>query len=96
MLTDVLPGTVIVAAGIGTSFTAILLAATAGVPESDRGAAAALISTSRQIGGARGIAGLITPASARSGAGEDELLAGYHDAFAVAAGSSSSPRRSDG
>lgn len=34
---DVLPATLVVAAGIGTSFTALLIAATAGVPERDQG-----------------------------------------------------------
>jgi len=86
---DVLPGTLVVAAGIGTSFTAILLAATGGVPESDQGASSALINTSQQLGGAVGIAGLVTLASARSDAAVGSpggvLLAGYHGAFAGAA-----------
>ena len=87
-LTDVLPGTLIVAAGIGTSFTAILLAATGDVPESDQGVASGLINTAQQVGGAVGIAGLITLASARtdaaSGSAREVLLAGYHGAFAAA------------
>jgi hypothetical protein len=36
---DVLPGTLVVAVGIGTSFTAIILAATGQVPDADQGAA---------------------------------------------------------
>jgi len=88
-LADVLPGTLIVAGGIGTSFTAILLAATGGVPEADQGVASGLINTAQQVGGAVGIAGLITLASARSdaaiGSPGDVLLTGYHGAFAAAA-----------
>lgn len=82
---EVLPGTLIVAAGIGTSFTAMLSAGTAGVPVGDQGSAAGLITSSQQIGGALGAAGLLTLAAARTaavpGPRAHALLAGYHDGF---------------
>ena len=89
-LSDVLPGTLIVAVGIGTSFTAMLGAATARVPERDQGAAAGLINSSQQIGGAVGVAVLLTIAAARThattGAAAPSLLGGYHAAFVVGVG----------
>ena len=89
-LADVLPGTLVVAAGIGTSFTAMLGAATARVPERDQGAAAGLINSSQQIGGAVGVAVLLTIAAARTNVTTGEtapsLLAGYHAAFVAGIG----------
>jgi sugar phosphate permease len=68
----------------------MLGAATARVPERDQGAAAGLINTSQQIGGAVGVAVLLTIASARTdaatGAAAQSLLAGYHAAFVVGVG----------
>jgi len=84
-LSDVLPGTLVVAAGIGSSFTAMLGAATAGVPDGDQGVAAGLINSSQQIGGAVGVAVLLTIATASTdaatGSAAYTLLAGYHSAF---------------
>jgi EmrB/QacA subfamily drug resistance transporter len=77
------------AAGIGMSFMLlpITLSATTGVRPNDSGAAAGLLNTSRQVGGAIGLAVLVTVAAtatsgaARHGASLDALVHGYHVAF---------------
>jgi predicted MFS family arabinose efflux permease len=76
-------------AGIGMSFMLlpITLSATAGVRPGDSGAAAGLLNTSRQVGGAIGLAVLVTVAAtatsgaARHGVYLDALVHGYHFAF---------------
>jgi EmrB/QacA subfamily drug resistance transporter len=55
-LTDLLPGLVIMSAGLGAVFVGVTTAAQAGVPPDKAGLAAALITTSQWIGGALGIA----------------------------------------
>ncbi len=45
-----LPGTLIVSLGIGPSFTAMAIAATAGVSDKEQGLASGLLSTSQQVG----------------------------------------------
>ncbi|WP_380163448.1 MFS transporter [Jannaschia sp. R86511] len=67
-LLDVLPGMVLVAAGMGPAFAVGAIAATAGVPGRQQGAAAALLSTSTQAGAAVGLAAL----AALAAAGGDE------------------------
>ncbi len=86
-LLDVLPGTLVVAVGIGTSFTAIILAATGQVPDGDQGAASGLVNTAQQVGGAVGVAALVALASsepAAAAASPSDLLAGFHTAYAAA------------
>lgn len=56
--TAVLPGIVLVAAGMGPGFAVGSIAATTGVPAYQQGAAAALLSASTQVGAAVGLAGL--------------------------------------
>jgi EmrB/QacA subfamily drug resistance transporter len=59
---DLLPGFLIIGAGISFAFVPISIAALAGVEAKDAGLASGLINTSQQIGGALGIAVLSTVA----------------------------------
>jgi len=56
--TDLLPGFLLVAVGLGFSFVPISIAALAGVQPAEAGLASGLLNTSQQIGGALGIAAL--------------------------------------
>jgi EmrB/QacA subfamily drug resistance transporter len=94
--TDVLPGLVVMALGMGQLFIAGTMAATAGVPSHESGLASGLLNTSQQIGGALGLAILSGVATAGSksyiashGAGSQLSVAaaqvqGFHDALLVA------------
>jgi EmrB/QacA subfamily drug resistance transporter len=55
---DLFPAFVLGGAGMGLSFVPITIGALAGVARSDAGVASGLVNTSRQIGGAIGIAGI--------------------------------------
>jgi EmrB/QacA subfamily drug resistance transporter len=55
-LSDLLPGLLIMSAGLGAVFVGVTTAAQAGVPQDKAGLAAALINTSTWLGGALGIA----------------------------------------
>ncbi|MBV9337190.1 MAG: MFS transporter [Solirubrobacterales bacterium] len=55
-LSDLLPGLLIMSAGLGAVFVGVTTAAQAGVPADKAGLAAALINTSTWVGGALGIA----------------------------------------
>jgi MFS family permease len=55
-LSDLLPGLLIMSAGLGAVFVGVTTAAQAGVPPDKAGLAAALINTSTWLGGALGIA----------------------------------------
>src|SRR5712691_7574901 len=57
-LSDLLPGFLLVAIGLGFSFVPISIAALAGVPAAEAGLASGFINTSQQIGGALGIAAI--------------------------------------
>jgi predicted MFS family arabinose efflux permease len=77
--------------GIGLSFVPMTLTATSGVPPKEAGLASGLINTTRQIGGAVGLAVLATLAASttrdRLGSGHSPqaaLTAGYDRAFLVA------------
>ena len=80
---------VLVTLGLGVSFTPIAYSATAGVPRSEAGLASGLVNTSRQIGGAVGLAALATVATttthnaARSAAQLVALTDGYTLAFRI-------------
>jgi MFS family permease len=79
---DLLPSFILVGLGMGVSFVAVTIAALAGVPGRDAGIASGLVNTSRQIGGAIGLAAITTIAS--SAAGGHTLAAtthGYRVAF---------------
>jgi EmrB/QacA subfamily drug resistance transporter len=72
-LTDLLPGLLIMSAGLGAVFVGVTTAAQAGVPSDKAGLAAALINTSTWLGGALGIA----IASAISTSRAQHLLAAH-------------------
>ena len=70
---DLLPGFLVIAAGLGFSFVPISIAALAGVPASEAGLASGLFNTSQQIGGALGIAALSAIATSTT---SDEVASG--------------------
>jgi MFS family permease len=55
-----------VAVGLGATFVPLIIAATAGVENRDAGLASGLIQTAQQVGGALGLAILVTIATART------------------------------
>jgi EmrB/QacA subfamily drug resistance transporter len=92
-VSDLLPGFLLIAVGIGFSFVPISIAALAGVQSSEAGLASGLINTSQQVGGALGIAALsavatsVTGDHVASGSRQaDALVAGFHSAFTVGVG----------
>ncbi len=81
---DVLPGFLLVGAGVGPMFVAISVAAMAGVPGESSGLASGLMMTGHEVGAALGVAVLTAAAgdlTTRSG-----LVSGYATAFHVTAG----------
>jgi EmrB/QacA subfamily drug resistance transporter len=66
--------------GLGLSFVPMTIAATAGVPASEAGLASGLINSTRQIGGALGLAVMATAA-----AGASSAAVGYDRAFTICA-----------
>lgn len=92
LLTDVLPGMVLLGLGAGVAFNPLLLAAMNGVPPSETGLASGLVNTSFMIGGALGLA-IIASAAAAWTAGLAQtasdsvsaLAAGYRVAFGLGA-----------
>ncbi len=65
-LRDVLPGLLVVGAGVVGAFAAITTAGNAGVPADKAGLAAALLNAAQQLGGALGLAVLSAIATART------------------------------
>ena len=65
-LSDLLPGLLIMSAGLGAVFVGVTTAAQAGVPPDKAGLAAALINTSTWLGGALGIAVFSALSTSRS------------------------------
>jgi EmrB/QacA subfamily drug resistance transporter len=92
-LVDVLPAMVLLGTGAGLCFPAVMTTAMSGATDSDAGLASGLVNTTQQVGGALGLAVLVTLSTTRtdsllaSGASSaSALTSGYHLAFAVAAG----------
>jgi EmrB/QacA subfamily drug resistance transporter len=73
---DVLPASIVAAAGLGFSFVPVTIAAVSGVRDDDAGLASGLINTSQQIGGALGLAVLSTIAISKT----DDVMAAAHGA----------------
>jgi EmrB/QacA subfamily drug resistance transporter len=91
-LTHGLPVVLLIGAGAGISFPALMTLAMSGATPSDAGLASGLINTTAQVGGALGLAVLATLASTRTNslrdAGDSTLTAlngGYHLAFLIGA-----------
>jgi EmrB/QacA subfamily drug resistance transporter len=91
--THVLPVMILLGAGAGSSFPALMTIAMSGATPSDAGLASGLVNTAAQVGGALGLAVLATLAASRSDtlieSGKSipvALTSGYHLAFWIAAG----------
>lgn len=91
-LQDILPGTLLFAAGIGPVFVGVTSAANAGATEEQAGLVAAILNSAQQVGGALGLAILSAVATSRTAdllaSGADihtASTAGYHRAFFVGA-----------
>jgi EmrB/QacA subfamily drug resistance transporter len=90
--TDVLPSMLVLGCGAGIAFTPVLLASMGDVQPEDAGLASGLVNTSFMMGGALGLAILVTVADGRTqGALRDgassaaALTSGYHVAFLIGA-----------
>jgi EmrB/QacA subfamily drug resistance transporter len=90
---DLLPGLLLMAFGMGNTFVPITLIATTNVESSDAGLASGLFNTSQQVGGALGLAVLSTLAADRTASylsglghqpGPQEQAAGLVEGFQVA------------
>jgi MFS family permease len=92
-LSDVLPSTILLGIGIGTSFPALATLAMSGATQRDAGLASGLVNTTIQVGAAVGLAVLATLSATRTetliGKGvatAPALTGGYQLAFLVGAG----------
>lgn len=98
-VTDLLPGLLLVALGMGLAFVALTSAAVAGVSDEDSGIASALLNAGQQVGGALGLAILTAVSTARTeslfgsdvpaiptAASIDATVSGWAAGFVVAAG----------
>jgi predicted MFS family arabinose efflux permease len=90
---DVLPSMILLGAGAGTAFPALMNISMSGATPSDAGLASGLVNTTMQVGGALGLAVLATLATTRTnslrGSGDSvvqSLVGGYHLAFVIALG----------
>jgi len=90
---DVLPSILLIGAGVGVAFPALMTLAMSGVAPEDAGLASGLVNTSAQVGAALGLAVLATVSATRTESlltsGEsmhEALTGGYRLAFVIAAG----------
>lgn len=83
-VSDVLPGTLLIALGMGNVFVPLTLAATTNVDDDHAGLASGIFNTSQQIGGALGLAILSTLAADRTAAVGGETAAAAVEGFQVA------------
>jgi EmrB/QacA subfamily drug resistance transporter len=89
-LTDLLPSFILSGIGIGVGFVAVTIASLAGVQPAQSGIASGLVNTSRQVGGAVGLAAMTTIATAATGHSLSGVTAaatthGYRVSFGVLA-----------
>jgi EmrB/QacA subfamily drug resistance transporter len=83
---DVLPGMILSALGMGAIFMPLTLVATTGLENADQGLASGLFNTSQQVGGALGLAILTTIAAGHThGSSPAAQVNGFHYAFLGAA-----------
>jgi EmrB/QacA subfamily drug resistance transporter len=89
---DILPGSVLLGIGAGMGFNPLLLAAMGDVEPTEAGLASGVVNTAFMMGGALGLAVLVSLSASRSdnllSAGDDRLTAltgGYHASFLVGA-----------
>jgi MFS family permease len=92
-VTHVLPVMVLLGAGAGLAFPALMTLSMSGASPSDAGLASGLVNTTLQVGGAIGLAVLATLASSETtrlhDTGEEAMAAltgGYHLAYLIGAG----------
>lgn len=96
-LTDVLPGMILMAAGMASVFVTVTLVATSGVSHKESGLVSGLLNTGQQVGGAIGLAVLTVVSTAATkdklattagnpAAMPDALVYGFHHGFVAAAG----------
>ena len=91
-LSDVLGPSMLAGAGLGLTFVPVTIAAVTGIRQQEAGLASGLINTSQQVGGALGVAVLVSVATTRIGQfgpaahTHTALVAGYSRAFLVGAG----------
>jgi len=85
---DVLVPSVIVAVGLGLSFVSLTITAVSGVTHGEAGLASGLLNTAQQVGGALGLAVLLSVATSKIAGARDpaSLTDGFQRAFAVGAG----------
>jgi len=93
---DLFPAFVLGGTGLGFSFVPVTIASLAGVERSDAGIASGLVNTSRQIGGAVGLAAISTIAASAassyadahgvSAAGAAATVSGFQTSFVVLGG----------
>jgi EmrB/QacA subfamily drug resistance transporter len=83
VLTDVLPGFVLMALGLGATAVTANTAAFVGVGDVDAGVTSGLVNTSHELGIALGVSALSTIAGASLGA-DPTVVTGYQSAFTVA------------
>lgn len=90
-VTDILGPSLLVGLGLGIAFVQLTALAVDGVPARQAGLAGGLVNTTRQVGGAIGLAvlttlaGSVTGGAAAHGSHLEALTAGYRAAFAVSA-----------
>jgi EmrB/QacA subfamily drug resistance transporter len=91
-VTDVLPSILLIGAGVGTAFPALMTLSMSGATPEDAGLASGLVNTTMQVGAALGLAVLATVSATRTeslladgDSTAEALTGGYRLAFVIAA-----------